>query len=481
MLSSIRSILVSLLAFVLPASGLAVTSEIQIAPGQTEPAASQRGFGPNVVRLEVLGDTNPVDYAPFTVYVVADLTDEAIGGGFDFTWDPTIVARIGEVEVVAPNTDPAFTTPGIPGVGSLTGLGFGSFLFPYQGEFIIAELTFMPLLPGLTTITVDPNVMPVGPLTGFSGPLPVVYEDIDIWVPDNLLSNGDFEIDEATDTDLPTEYADWSGDQSVIVGFENEIPPRSGDRMLRLIGTTPTGASVAGVSSQVWQLVDMFAYGGAIGDCSALATATGYANRVAGDAQTDNLFRISVVALSGHSSEFPQLWMDEDFLARSNASVISDGNTLSWEPISASVSLPRGTEFVAVLVQARENVFNDDSPPEFDGHYFDNVSLTVDTDPDRDGDGVPNASDNCTDVANPDQFDSNADGFGNACDPDLNNDLIVNQADLADLKQCFFSQPGSPRWSPDCDFTGDGIVNFIDLLLVRDLFFGAPGPSCLAP
>ncbi len=37
-------------------------------------------------------------------------------------------------------------------------------------------------------------------------------------------------------------------------------------------------------------------------------------------------------------------------------------------------------------------------------------------DPDRDGDGVPNAEDNCPDASNPDQADSNGNGVGDACD-----------------------------------------------------------------
>src|SRR5690554_395133 len=40
----------------------------------------------------------------------------------------------------------------------------------------------------------------------------------------------------------------------------------------------------------------------------------------------------------------------------------------------------------------------------------------VATETDDDGDGTPNALDNCPDVSNPDQLDSDGDGIGDACD-----------------------------------------------------------------
>jgi len=90
---------------------------------------------------------------------------------------------------------------------------------------------------------------------------------------------------------------------------------------------------------------------------------------------------------------------------------------------------------------------------------------------DSDGDGVADATDNCTLVANADQRDTNGDAIGNACDADLNNDCTVNFADLAQLKSVFFSA------NADADFDGNGSVNFTDLGLLKGAFFGQPGPS----
>jgi len=100
--------------------------------------------------------------------------------------------------------------------------------------------------------------------------------------------------------------------------------------------------------------------------------------------------------------------------------------------------------------------------------------------PDDDVDGVPNTSDNCNVAANgpsiPDaggnvQLDTDDDGFGNICDPDLDNNCAINFLDLGILKSVFFTGDA------DADLNGDGAVNFIDLGIMKATFFGPPGPS----
>ena len=93
---------------------------------------------------------------------------------------------------------------------------------------------------------------------------------------------------------------------------------------------------------------------------------------------------------------------------------------------------------------------------------------------DLDCDTIPDTADNCTLVPNENQRDSNGDKYGNACDPDLNNNGVVNFGDLAIMKSVFFTN------DPDADLNGDGVVNFSDLAIMKSMFFKPPGPSGVA-
>ena len=94
---------------------------------------------------------------------------------------------------------------------------------------------------------------------------------------------------------------------------------------------------------------------------------------------------------------------------------------------------------------------------------------------DYDSDGYPDTQDNCLLAANAPQRDTDADGYGNQCDADLNNDGVINFVDVGAMKSVFFTA------NADADLNGDGAVNFTDLGVLKDSVFGAPGPSGLVP
>ncbi len=94
---------------------------------------------------------------------------------------------------------------------------------------------------------------------------------------------------------------------------------------------------------------------------------------------------------------------------------------------------------------------------------------------DTDGDGVLDNQDNCIEIANPTQLDTNGDGFGNACDADLDNNGFVSFADLALFKAAFGTSDA------DADLDGSGFVSFADLDRFKALFGKPPGPSANLP
>ena len=106
------------------------------------------------------------------------------------------------------------------------------------------------------------------------------------------------------------------------------------------------------------------------------------------------------------------------------------------------------------------------------GWYVDDVELSsCPARPDADADGIPDAADNCRLAANAAQRDSDGDGYGNRCDPDLNNDGTVTFADLAALRAAWGSDDA------DADLDGNGVVDDADLDILRTLFLGPPGPG----
>jgi hypothetical protein len=91
--------------------------------------------------------------------------------------------------------------------------------------------------------------------------------------------------------------------------------------------------------------------------------------------------------------------------------------------------------------------------------------------PDTDGDGIADFRDNAIFVANPNQRDTDGDGYGNVVDADFNNDRSVDFFDLSIFSSRFFTP------NPDADLNGDGTVDFFDLSMFQSLFGRAPGPS----
>lgn len=98
---------------------------------------------------------------------------------------------------------------------------------------------------------------------------------------------------------------------------------------------------------------------------------------------------------------------------------------------------------------------------------------------DSDGDGESDATDNCTEVGNANQRDTNGDGYGNLCDPDLDNDGTVGAADFVIFRSAYGTRLGAQGYNPDADLNGDAVVDVADLGILRAYYGRPPGPSAV--
>jgi hypothetical protein len=165
---------------------------------------------------------------------------------------------------------------------------------------------------------------------------------------------------------------------------------------------------------------------------------------------------------------------DPDFSVLGIDSVDMTSTPATWN--GYTLSLPITAAMDGMLFQIGMNSTATNFNPS--SIFYDNLCLASDGScvaaADTDGDGVDDSVDNCTFVANAAQIDTDADGHGNACDGDFQNNCLTNIFDTFAFKANF---AGTDQLY-DINSTGGPVqVNIFDLFAYKGLFGSPPGPS----
>ena len=200
--------------------------------------------------------------------------------------------------------------------------------------------------------------------------------------PHNLIVNGSFS--EATPElftgGLPDGTGYWKGPSTAELAVaEFGITPLLQTFMLKFAATGTVGNTTTSGTCALYQLVDLTPYADHIATGRVVATLSYAANRVAGDAQTDDEFQGQLRSYNGDPANFPTE------LSNHTGSVTTirhtDDNPAFWETLRTELPLPAGTTYVAARISALENERNDIVNTEFDGHYADRAALSLRVEP----------------------------------------------------------------------------------------------------
>src|SRR5690606_13143618 len=105
-----------------------------------------------------------------------------------------------------------------------------------------------------------------------------------------------------------------------------------------------------------------------------VARLTAYFNRVDRNDQTDTEFVLVLAAHEGAPESSPG---QATSLVFETASLFTDGDLATWEPLTIELPVPQGAEFLQVTLAAMENVFDNRRGVELDGHFADDASLIL--------------------------------------------------------------------------------------------------------
>ncbi len=183
-------------------------------------------------------------------------------------------------------------------------------------------------------------------------------------------------------TGMPREIGKWSGDFTEIVGEQQGVKPSSGKQMLRFLRADYEGKvnPEGSYMSDVYRLVDVRAYRREFGDGGAVAQLSAGFNAVPFPEGAGFDCAVFLHALDAETALVLREKQDANVIRESLAMACNhrarlDRDPKTWQPVSAELRLPAHTEFLLIHLAVQSSLSR--RPVTFDGHYLDDVRLTL--------------------------------------------------------------------------------------------------------
>lgn len=187
----------------------------------------------------------------------------------------------------------------------------------------------------------------------------------------------------------PPESGSWFGDRASLVMAEMGIAPAQGVRMLRFDATGAGGAGESERAEARYALVIPSPWAEMVDSGLLRAHVSAHVDRIGGP-DVDTQFDVALHAYDAHPDD------GGAELATARGTLHSDALVDSWECVRAGLLLPVGSTLLVAEISAREDVRNDASEPELDGHYADDVAVWFSVDPCVEGAACVPEGDRCS-------------------------------------------------------------------------------------
>ena len=184
--------------------------------------------------------------------------------------------------------------------------------------------------------------------------------------------------------DVPDRLDVWSGDETVVVGAEYGVVPRSGERMLKFLSPRPQGVVWQGLASEIWRVIDLESVRAAAGSRDVRIDFSACFNgcRIAGESRQ---CWISAIATDKHPQDLGDDWREQFDAAQKNPGAVAtaqareriDADPDTWQRVSVAVTAPEGARYLLLHCLTEYRADEDADVATRCGQYVDDIDIAV--------------------------------------------------------------------------------------------------------